>query len=164
MKRYVYKLTTSYAKHPEKLLDYGFSLYEATEEAGEGIYFYVINLKLDKEALPVKRIIKHLSTVYTKATDEEKKEIVKELGDHFTFNKKDKRYQWKPIKKDYEDICKAQLCVCGFGTTRNLLFINAADKTEYYDAEIMRQMVANIIDKLLDEKIIYEKRTPKLLK
>jgi hypothetical protein len=162
MKRYVYKLNFKYVKHPEELLKHGFSLYKPEGEE-EGIYFYAISLILNKEALPVKRIIKHVGTIYTKAKDDEKKEI-DPSGKRFAYDKTNKRYNWKPLKKDYDDITKAQLCVCNTGSTRNLLFINAADKTEYYDAEIMRQMVANIIDKLLDENVIYEKRTPKLLK
>ena len=162
MKRYVYKLNFKYVKNPEALLEYGFSLYKPEDEE-DFIYFYAINLVLDKDSLPVKRIIKHVGAIYTKATEEEKKEI-DPTGKRFKFNEKDKRYTWKPLKKDYDDITKAQLCVCNTGTTRNVLFINAADKTEYYDAEIMRKMVGNIVDKLLEEKVIYQKRTPKLLK
>ena len=171
MKRYVYKLNFKYAKNPELLLEHGFSLYKPEDEPevvpqnynGVFVRFYAINLVLDRDSLPVKRIIKHVNTVYKKATEKEKKEI-DDSGMIFVYDPKEKRSLWAPTDKDFEDITKAQLCVCNIGDTRNLLFINAADKTEYYDAEIMRKMVGNIIDKLLEDKVIYQKKTPKLLK
>lgn len=155
MKTYVYKLAHKYVKNRELLLNYGFSLYKESEDAKES--FYVINLLLDKDSIPVKRILKKFNKLYEKSDEARRAEIEGE-GHKFV------KGVYKPTKKQLDELRKAQLCICNVGETRNLLFVNDAMNVEYYDTTFVDTCAKIIVDKLTEAGVIYTKRTPAELK
>ena len=166
MPNYIYKITTKYAKNPEKLIiDGGFTKYDIFNDdntpTGESVYAIGAILKKDSKILTnfFKRALEHC---YKIASDEER---IKDFSD-FSFIETEaengkKIYKLIPDDKFYESFSQVTVCVdCNPKTEdRFMLFINAGPHA-FYSADILNDEFPDIIAYLLEHKIIYKKRLP----
>lgn len=156
MKLYIYAI-----KNLKKANLY-FNVYKPEDE---DVAVYALPITIDKETRPVKHVIKQISKAYTRY--EEGRAEFEENGYKFkkeSRKKDEKNYVFVPSEKDYAEMCSAQLCFTLIGKTRKFLFINAIDKTEYYDAATLEECCGDLIKEMLDKGIIYKKRCPKKAK
>ena len=155
-KRYLYKVKYKFKRKPDLLLSYGFSQYK--DEAGEEtLYAQPIILKENGSIFAYLK--RALEKIYTYATSEERKN---------DFN----NYEFKEIltekqKRDYElvitdeirkDFTQAQLCCYDAGEGCWCLFINAPDRVQYYNATTLEEECGDLINKLVEAKVIYKAR------
>ena len=144
-KQYLYKLTRPFIKHPCFLEAYGFKKY--TDESEEET-FYAKGIKLSLRSSIVKYIKAAFEKIYSIADN-------KEDFSEYEFDSKGKVVMTEKVKKEFT---RCQLCIPLSGLGANTLFINAPDRIEYYNSEVLDECVKKDIDKLLKNKVIYAKR------
>ena len=156
-KTYIYKLTSKYRKHPELLLDYGFQYYES-EDKDASIFAIPITLKTDNPLFI--QCVRFLEHIYSEATTEERErdfegyEFKKEL--QVNQQNVDRLVLTESV---VEELSAAQLCVSisKRDEDKSLLFINSPIQNAYYHFETIRECAPELIDKMLEEKVIYKK-------
>lgn len=144
-REYLYKLTGGFVKHPCFLEEYGFKPYKSDND--EEI-FYAKGIVLPVDCSIVKYIKKAFEKVHKKADN-------KEDFSEYKFNKDGSLHMNKKVKKEFTE---CQLCVATSGLGKFCLFINAPDRCEYYNTEVLDECVGDFIDILLNNKVIYAKR------
>lgn len=149
---YVYKIKHKFTKQRQnnfrEIENYGFSFYK-DEEGKEEIYAISISLSVENDIVQnAKRIIEYF---YSNATEEQRKQDFE--GWDFSDNKIVMNEQ------SIKNLTQTQLCFCLKGKTANTLFINGTDGKEYYNSEILRESIGELIKYLLDNKIIYKAKT-----
>lgn len=149
MKTYIYKLKSKYAKNKDLLLNYGFNYCKTDEDVAES--YYVMPIKLKKDNPITDYLIKVFEKIYSKADDEQKKEF-----NEYTFTEDGRVVFDERLEKEFTE---CELCVSDNyeDIDKNVLFINAPDKITYYNTEILSKCIPDIINKLLEYKIIYAK-------
>lgn len=148
-KTYIYRLKSKYARNKDLLLELGFN-YCKTDDDLES--YYVMPIKLKKDNPITDYLTKVFEKIYSKANDEQKEEF---KDYHFDYNG---HLIWD--EKIEQEFTECELCVSDNvdDIDKNVLFINAPDKITYYNTEIICKCIPNIINKLLEEKVIYAKR------
>lgn len=157
-KTYVYKLTSKYRKKPELLMNYGFSYFE-NEEQDVGVFAYPVVLKQDNPLfIQGVRFFEH---IYSEATSEERAkdfegyQFKKELQEDQ--HNVDRLVLTKDVIKEFS---QAQICVSvrKNDTDRTLLFVNSPLQNTYYHYKTIYDCAPELIDKMLKDKVIYERR------
>lgn len=155
---HVYKLISKVRKHPEILLNYGFNYYEDDDKE---IKIFAYPIRLSQENPLFIQCVRFLEHCYEEATSEERAKDFKD----FEFNlvlQDNQQNAWKLVLNDdiIEEFSQAQLCVATDkeveGST--FLFINSPIQNAYYNAQTIRECAGEILDKLLKDKIVYERR------
>lgn len=156
MKTYLYKLKHKYTKEYNLLTKYGFLPYkdEAEEET-----FYSIPIKLNKDGAIYKYLVRALEKIYTHATTEERESDFKEYEFTEILNENQERDYKITITPELEkELTECQLCIVDKNIGANCLFINAPDKVEYYSTTDLDENCKEIIDRLIEDKVIYKKK------
>lgn len=145
MANYVYKLKSKFVKHPELLQDYGFFLYEDNDGVER---VYAKGIKLSEDCSVIKYIIKRFENAYKNSDN-------KEEFSEYSFYKNGKL---RRTKKVIEELTKCQLCAFTYGENKSSLFINSPDSIEYFNSKVLEECCSKIIERLLEEKVIYKKK------
>ena len=158
--KHVYKICTKFKKHPELLTKkYGFIPYQAE---GEEEIIYARGIKLSEDNSIFKYLKRCMEKIYMKATTAEREADFKD-------------YEFKEIltpdqKRDYElvltdsirkEFSECQICFANNGLGAWTMFINAPDRVEYYNTEVIDECASDIIKLLLIERVIYRAKAPK---
>lgn len=155
-KQYLYKIKYKFKKKPDLLLKYGFSLYE-DENSEEQLYAMPIILPENGSIFAYLK--RSLEKIYTYATSEERKADFKEYKfQEILTEKQQKDYELQITDEIRADFTKAQLCCYDSGEGSWCLFVNAPDNVQYYNALTLEESCGDIIQKLLEAKIIYKAR------
>ena len=156
----VYKLMSKVRKHPEILLNekYGFQYFE-DEDQEVKVFAQPITLKEDNQLFT--QCVRYLEKCYEEATTEEREKDFKDFEFKLELQE-DQHNVWRlvlteDLKKEFS---QAQLCVCVDKRVEGgtLLFINSPLQDAYYNAQTIRECAGEIVQKLLDDKLIYEKK------
>ncbi|MCR4661650.1 MAG: hypothetical protein K5765_06615 [Clostridia bacterium] len=159
-KQYLYKIQRKFQKNPELLLQYGFSKF--SDESGEEV-IYAMPIVLTQTGSIFNYLKRSLEKIYTYATSEERKTDFKD----FEF----KEILTEKQQKDYElvitdsirlEFTKAELCCYDNGEGMWCLFINAPDHVQYYNTVTLDEECSEIINKLIEAKVIYKKRNRRI--
>lgn len=146
---YFYKVKHKFVKLRKKgyreIENFGFNLYK-DEEGNDEIYAISIVLKPDNHiVVHAKKIIEHF---YKEATEEQRKEDFSEF--EFADN------EIVMNEKALELLTRTQLCFSVKGKTANILFVNGTDAREYYSVETLDECAKEMINYLLENKVIYK--------
>lgn len=155
-KKYIYKIKCKFKKNSDLLLKYGFAKYE--DDLGEEKLFAMpINLP---ENGTIFQYLKHaMEKIYINATEEEKHTDFKNYEFKEFINEKGKKDCELLINDSIRDeFSKANLCFYENGEGAWCLFINAPDHVQYYNAITLEESCKDIIDNLINLKIIYKAR------
>ena len=154
----VYKLVSKYRKNPDLLLEHGFNYYESDEK---DVKLYAIPILLTQDSPLFTQCVKFMEKIYEEATSEQRKEDFKD----FTFKlelQPDQHNEWRLQLTDdlIQEFSQAQICVVIEKGVEDstLLFVNSPLKDPYYNAQTIKETAPEIIDELLKEKVIYERR------
>jgi len=156
-KTYIYKLTSKYRKHPELLLNYGFQYYESDDK---DVNIFAIPIKLKQDNPLFIQCVRFFEHVYSEATTEEREkefqgyEFKKEL--QVNQQNVDRLVLTESV---IEEFSAAQLCVSisKLDKDTTLLFINSPIQNSYYHFETIKECAPELIEKLLKDKVIYQK-------
>lgn len=144
----IYRIRKKYVKNEEKILEKGFSIFENKENQEEKVLAMPVHLKED--SFIVQKILK---VINSKAFKEEMKEEIKESD--FVYDEEGKLILNDKIRAD---LCNCQLAINLFGPQQNVLYINAPNGSIYYEANLIKLHLPEIIDVLYKERIIFEDR------
>ena len=157
-KAYVYKLTSKYRKHPELLLEFGFQYYEDEEHE---VSVFAVPLKISQDNPLFKQCVAFLEHVYAEATTEERERDFQ----GFEFRKElqpDQHNVDKLILNDQliDEFSSCALCVSIDKNVQDkcFLFINSPLQDAHYNHETIRECAPELVDKLLQNKVIYARR------
>lgn len=154
----VYKLMSKVRKHPEILLKYGFNYYEDDDNEVR-VFAHPILLKEDNSLFI--QCVRFLEHCYEEATSEEREKDFKDFEFKLELQE-NQQNAWRLVLNEdlIKEFSQAQLCVTVDkrvdGST--FLFINSPIQNAYYNAETIRECANDIVQKLVENKIIYERR------
>lgn len=152
--QYVYKIKHKFVKargylERREIEQFGFVPYKADDDEE---LFYALGVKLKENSDLFSRVIQVVEQIFKHATDEQKQEDF-EL---YNFDKDGKMILSEENKKEFTE---CQLCFSVNGKFSNVLFINAPDGLEYYDTEILKTHIPDVINFLLEQKVIYKAKS-----
>ena len=156
---YVYKIKSKFKKNPNLLCHYGFSMYES-EQDDEVIF--AIGIRVSENTSVFQYIKKSIEKIYEKATPEEREKYFKQ--DEFkeiTLENGHKKYELILTDEIIKEFSECQLCCVDRNLGAWTLFINAADRQQYYNSEVIYNCVDTLIDYLLQNKVIYKAKVKK---
>lgn len=155
-KQYLYKIRFKFKKHPDLLLENGFSLYE--DEAGEE-KLYSMPIVLPESSSIFKYLKRSLEKIYTYATTEERQTDFKDYEfKEILTEKQRKDYDLQITDEIRKEFTEAQLCCYDSGEGAWCLFINAPDHVQYYNTVTLDEDCGDVITKLIKAKVIYKAR------
>lgn len=154
----VYKVKSKFRKNPDLLLEHGFNYYEDEDKT---IKIYAISIVLNKDNPLFTQCVNFLEQCYESATTEERERDFKDFKFRLELQV-DQTNKWRLVLDDdlIQEISQAQICVVfdEEAKDKTLLFINSPLKDYYYSSKLIRETAPEIINKLIKDKVIYEKR------
>lgn len=143
-KNYVYKITKKGQKDLTVFNNYGFYLCQSANENEtiENIYAKSIKLNVDNPIFKKERKI--IQQCYDKANEQERK----------------KDFSGFPEENEKE-LCNVYLCFADNGFASYMLFINSSIMYEYYNTNVIDKSCKELIDRLIQDKLIRKVLAPK---
>lgn len=155
---YVYQLIYKFKKKPELLLEHGFQYY-ADEENEIGIFAYPITLPQDNPLFV--QAVRFLEHCYEQATTKEREEDFKDFEFKEELLPNQKTVQRLVLTDELiKEFSAAQVCVCVDKKVKDwgILFINSPLQDSHYNYQTIKECAPEFIEKLLKDKVIFQKR------
>ena len=154
----VYKLVSKFRKNPDLLLEHGFNYYEDEDKE---VQLYAIPILLKQDNPLFTQCVKMLEGCYEEATTEEREKDFKDFKFRLELQP-DQHNEWRLELTDdlIQEFSQAQICVVikkGLQDS-TLLFVNSPLKDAYYNSQTIKECAPEIIDDLIKDKVIYERR------
>lgn len=155
---HVYKLISKARKHPEILFNYGFNYYEDDDQE---VKVFACPIILSQENPLFIQCVRFLENCYEEATSDERKTDFKDFEFKLVLQE-NQQNAWKLVLNDdlIKEFSQAQLCVAIDKKVEGgtFLFINSPIQNAYYNAQTIRECAGDVLNKLLEDKIVYERR------
>ena len=155
--KYIYKLKSKFKKKPELLAKYGFNPYVSENEEDNEV-IYAVPIVLSEDSSIFKYLKRAVEKIYSKATTAEREEFKGLEFQEILTEKQQRDYLLVMTDEIRKEMSECQLCIPNSGLGEWCLFINAPDRIEYYNTDVLNECAKDIIDQLLKDKAIYKSR------